>query len=65
MESGGSRSLLPPGKLVQKKGFYASNLKTKTIWKISDDFVSHYNMSHNTQNALVLYGQAARAISTG
>lgn len=27
-----------------------------------DDLVSHYNMSHNTHNALVLYGQAARAI---
>ena len=63
MGSGGSRSLLPPGKPVRKIGYPVPYFLNKsTIWKISD---ASCRITCHVQNALALYDQAARAISTG
>ena len=60
MGSGGTRSLWPPG-------------KTFTIWKLQIQYpvvIQHFHVCDlvallTTQTTWVLYGQAARAISTG
>ena len=61
MGSGGSRSLLPPGKLVgassQRSSMFNHNSE-KVLMQVSHTYVA-------PKNTLVLYGQASRAISTG
>ena len=63
MDSGGSRSLWPPGKLFGQTLFWARPNSRKNV----SGRVSHLRPSSLTQRqtAWVLYGQAARSISTG
>ena len=76
MGSGGSTPLLPPGKPVEKMGSVsvsdiAPGIKrqklTLTPFLLSEDLVKNGIVSKGVlwQRFLVLYDQAARAISTG
>ena len=62
MGSGGSHSLLPPGKLVAKA-------LTKRLQRnrevVDGTYASTVTLRTPLQTTWVLYGQASRAISTG
>ena len=60
MDSGGTHSLMSPGKLVWPISKYFT--ESAKIW-IKSNFTC--TDLFKTQNTLVLYGQASRAISTG
>ena len=60
MDSGGTHSLMSPGKLVWPN--FNTSKKSAKFWINSNIVCTN---SFKTQNTLVLYGQASRAISTG
>ena len=62
MGSGGSNALLPPGKLFGKQGLAPFSLDG-SIDKAHSRQLRHDNAQ--IQRPWALYGQAARAISTG
>ena len=59
MGSGGSNSLLPPGKLF---GIAFTRYSMFGLIELALDIIGYPN---NVQNVWALYGQASRAISTG
>ena len=63
MESGGSHSLLPPGKLVDETLDFSNNPSHSECRK-GLGIVAKPN-APAVSTAWVLYGQAARSISTG
>ena len=65
MGSGGSRSLLPPGETGEIFCFDACRVRQRRPESQPDVISSMHRPQRQQTNALRLYGQVSRAISTG
>ena len=64
MGSGGTYTLLPPGKLFDEKEALTHRIQ-EVVYALSGIYLITKMLIQHIQTTWVLYGQASRAISTG